>query len=63
MIEQEEFELIMDILSDKHKQNSRRAESTEPVLGSENAFEESLVNELVAFGGFQRVVAEKILSK
>lgn len=63
MVEPEEFELIQDILNDKHKQNSRRAESNQPILGSETAFEESLVNELVTFGGFSRVVAEKILSK
>lgn len=47
----------MSILSTKAHQDDDPAERGATV------FEESLVNELVKFGGFNRVVAEKMLSK
>lgn len=70
LVEKEEFQTILDILGDKDQshgmapvvEKTEADQMYEKVLGA-TPFEESLIEALIRYGGFSRVVAEKIVSK
>lgn len=64
LVQEAEFEKISQILNDKtqSKANENKSQPSENVFGA-TPFEESLVEELIKYGGFSRVVAEKIIVK
>jgi len=64
LIEKEEFETITEIMHNVDKGAKKEAQSEKPLnIFGGTPFEESLIEELITFGGFSRVVAEKIISK
>jgi len=64
MIEKQEFDQITEIMLSADKGPKREAQAAkQPNVFGGTPFEESLIEELINYGGFSRVLAEKIISK
>lgn len=65
VVEKEEYVMIEDILNDRSSKSKHEAnaQNNEPRIHGATQFEDNLIDELVFSGGFDRVIAEKIIGK